>query len=49
MAVIRSISVGMFLTFHRAFDVCTNPRQSFETIIKLGIAFDFFTLSSYLL
>ena len=37
MAVIRSISTGMFLTFHRAFDISANPKQALENIIKLGI------------
>ncbi len=27
---------GMDVTFHRAFDVCRNPEEALETIIKLG-------------
>ena len=36
MAVIRSISSKMILTFHRAFDVTPDPIGALESIIKLG-------------
>jgi copper homeostasis protein len=37
MAVIRSISHPMELTFHRAFDVCSTPlTQAIEEVISLG-------------
>jgi copper homeostasis protein CutC len=37
MAVIRSISHPMELTFHRAFDVCSTPLfQAIEEVISLG-------------
>lgn len=37
MAVIRSISHPMELTFHRAFDVCSTPlAQAIEEVISLG-------------
>lgn len=47
MAVIRSISVGMFLTFHRAFDIAANPKQALENIIKLGIVLKFLIFFSF--
>ncbi len=30
------VSAGMSITFHRAFDVCRNPKQALEDIISLG-------------
>ena len=36
MAVIRSVSAGMFLTFHRAFDITRDPRRALESVINLG-------------
>lgn len=37
MAVVRSISHPMDLTFHRAFDVCSTPlHQALDQVISLG-------------
>lgn len=37
MKIIRNISQGLILTFHRAFDVCTQPMvESLDTLIDLG-------------
>ena len=47
MAVIRTISTGMLLTFHRAFDISANPKQALESIIKLGIVLEFLTISTF--
>lgn len=39
MAVVRSLSVGLTLTFHRAFDVTSDPRGALESIITLGTSY----------
>lgn len=36
MAVVRSLSAGLTLTFHRAFDVTADPRGALESIVALG-------------
>lgn len=36
MKRLMKASVGMSVTFHRAFDVCRNPKQALEDIIELG-------------
>lgn len=36
MAVVRSLSVGLMLTFHRAFDVTPDPLRALESIVTLG-------------
>ena len=33
---LTAASQGMSVTFHRAFDVCRNPRKAIEDIIELG-------------
>lgn len=36
LSILRAITQGMVLTFHRAFDVCANPTEDLETIIAAG-------------
>eukprot|EP01038_Epipyxis_sp_PR26KG_P004493 gene4493-6349_t len=36
LKVIRHLSYGMQLTFHRAFDVCVDPDSAIDEIIKIG-------------
>lgn len=36
MEQLMEASQGMSVTFHRAFDVCRNPQQALEDIIRLG-------------
>lgn len=36
LRVARLLSQGMILTFHRAFDLCSNPSESLEDVISLG-------------
>ena len=36
MEQLMEASQGMSVTFHRAFDVCRNPRKAIEDIIELG-------------
>lgn len=36
MEQLMKASQGMSVTFHRAFDVCRNPRKAIEDIIELG-------------
>lgn len=36
MARLMKASQGLSVTFHRAFDVCRNPKKALEEIIKLG-------------
>lgn len=36
LSTIRTYSRGMNLTFHRAFDLCANPREALEDIIEAG-------------
>ncbi len=36
MEKLMNASKGMSVTFHRAFDVCVNPKQAIEDIIHLG-------------
>lgn len=36
MRQLMEASQGMSVTFHRAFDVCRNPKQALEDIISLG-------------
>ncbi len=37
VATLRADAPGISLTFHRAFDVCRDPRVALETLITLGI------------
>ena len=36
LEIIRSITKGIKLTFHRAYDICTNHIHALETIIEVG-------------
>ena len=36
MGVVRSLCLGLTLTFHRAFEFTTDPIRALESIIKLG-------------
>lgn len=36
MGVVRSLCLGLTLTFHRAFEFTTDPVKAMESIIKLG-------------
>ena len=36
LEVIRALTKGIKLTFHRAYDICTNHIQGLETIIEVG-------------
>jgi copper homeostasis protein CutC len=36
MAVVRSLSAGLTLTFHRAFDVTPDPLGALESIVTIG-------------
>ena len=38
MSEIMQAAAGMKVTFHRAFDMCANPRQAIETLAELGVA-----------
>lgn len=38
MRQIMAAAEGMAITFHRAFDMCVNPRQAFENLAELGVA-----------
>ena len=38
MRQIMAAAEGMAVTFHRAFDMCVNPRQAFENLAELGVA-----------
>ncbi|MGH7582385.1 MAG: copper homeostasis protein CutC [Gemmatimonadales bacterium] len=35
-ATLRDAAPGVQLTFHRAFDVCRDPHQALETLIRIG-------------
>lgn len=39
MGVVRSLCLGLTLTFHRAFEFTTDPIKALESIIKLGKKF----------
>jgi len=34
--VSQARSLGLSVTFHRAFDVCADPRETFERVVELG-------------
>lgn len=36
LEVLRELSKGLLLTFHRAYDVCQSPGEALETIISVG-------------
>lgn len=38
MRQIMAAAQGMAVTFHRAFDMCVNPQQAFESLAELGVA-----------
>ncbi|MEZ6874585.1 copper homeostasis protein CutC [Enterobacter sp. KBR-315C3_2022] len=38
MRQVMDAAKGMAVTFHRAFDMCENPLQAFETLAELGVA-----------
>ncbi|WLI76076.1 copper homeostasis protein CutC [Kosakonia sp. H02] len=38
MGEIMRAAEGMSVTFHRAFDMCADPRQAIETLAELGVA-----------
>lgn len=38
MRQIMSAAQGLAVTFHRAFDMCKDPLQAFETLAELGVA-----------
>ncbi|WP_312154410.1 copper homeostasis protein CutC [Lelliottia nimipressuralis] len=38
MRQIMAAAKGMAVTFHRAFDMCKNPIQTFENLAELGVA-----------
>lgn len=38
MRQVMSAAQGLAVTFHRAFDMCRDPLQAFETLGELGVA-----------
>ncbi|MGY5368223.1 copper homeostasis protein CutC [Enterobacter oligotrophicus] len=38
MQQVMSAAKGMAVTFHRAFDMCKDPVQAFDTLAELGVA-----------
>jgi copper homeostasis protein len=38
MRQVMSAAKGLAVTFHRAFDMCKDPLQAFETLGELGVA-----------
>lgn len=38
MRQIMEAAAGMAVTFHRAFDMCADPRQAFDKLAELGVA-----------
>ena len=38
MRQVMDAAKGMAVTFHRAFDMCKNPLQAFDTLAELGVA-----------
>ncbi len=38
MRQVMSAAQGLAVTFHRAFDMCKDPLQAFETLGELGVA-----------
>jgi copper homeostasis protein len=37
VALLQAVAEDCVLTFHRAFDVCRDPHQALETLIRLGV------------
>ncbi len=38
MRRVMRVARGMTVTFHRAFDMCQDPIQAFDTLAELGVA-----------
>lgn len=38
MRQVMRVAQGMAVTFHRAFDMCKDPMQTFDTLAELGVA-----------
>jgi copper homeostasis protein len=38
MRQVMDAAKGLAVTFHRAFDMCKDPLQAFDTLAELGVA-----------